>query len=588
MTAVQVDVHSINPSPTLNLRLCPRGDGNYPDTDSCLGTLSGPATIGTGVQTFQSTGDTITVAASSRYFLVANVPSGSSGFLNMRTTFSNGQASDLGWSIADNLRRTNDGGSTWSGDLTNSLKINIQGYDTANPPSTNNPATGEPAITGTAAVGQTLTASKGTIADADSTTMADNGDTGYAYTYQWLRVDGSNIESEISSATSSTYTLAVADVDHKIKVKASFKDDLDNAESRTSAAYPVSGAVLPVISFANVVQTVAEDVAGGAAIFIVNRTNSTVQSTVDYATRDVVAVAGEDYTSVSGTLTFESGDTTMTVSVPIIDDSLYESNGTSQRFLLDLSDVSGAVIEGSPTAQVHISENETAPVYTIDPVTVREGDGTMTVTLSATGGRDTPVTLEYVTGTIGGTATRGTDYGDFLAGGAMPEIVLASETTSATFDITITDDSLVESDETIVMTWISSIPNFSRTFTGTIEGRDATGQPGISGTPQVGQTLTATAGNMADDDNLPTTTFPAGYSFQWVQVDGIDRDRYRDGLPPVRPGGGRRRQDHQGRGVLHRRRRRRGDTCQRRDGGGGGGSGRLPRRQRLVRRDDGG
>ena len=48
----------------------------------------------------------------------------------------------------------------------------------------------------------------------------------------------------------------------------------------------------------------------------------------------------------------------------------------------------------------------------------------------------------------------------------------------------------------------------------------ATGKPGIDGTPQVGQTLTTTAGNMADDDNLPATTFPEGYSFQWVQVDG--------------------------------------------------------------------
>ena len=49
----------------------------------------------------------------------------------------------------------------------------------------------------------------------------------------------------------------------------------------------------------------------------------------------------------------------------------------------------------------------------------------------------------------------------------------------------------------------------------------ATGQPGIDGTPQVGQTLTATAGNMADDDNLPTTTFPTGYTFRWVRVVGI-------------------------------------------------------------------
>lgn len=49
----------------------------------------------------------------------------------------------------------------------------------------NGPATGAPAIMGAASVGQTLTASKGTIADDDGLTRADNGDAGYAYEYQW-------------------------------------------------------------------------------------------------------------------------------------------------------------------------------------------------------------------------------------------------------------------------------------------------------------------------------------------------------------------------------------------------------------------
>lgn len=49
----------------------------------------------------------------------------------------------------------------------------------------NNPATGDPTISGTARVGQTLTAAKGTI-DDDGLTKADDGDTGYAYTYQWV------------------------------------------------------------------------------------------------------------------------------------------------------------------------------------------------------------------------------------------------------------------------------------------------------------------------------------------------------------------------------------------------------------------
>ena len=51
-------------------------------------------------------------------------------------------------------------------------------------------------------------------------------------------------------------------------------------------------------------------------------------------------------------------------------------------------------------------------------------------------------------------------------------------------------------------------------------GGPASGAPGIEGTTQVGRTLTAGAGDIADPDGLPETTFPAGYTFQWVRVDG--------------------------------------------------------------------
>ena len=90
-------------------------------------------------------------------------------------------------------------------------------------------ATGKPAITGTANIGQTLTASKGTIADSNGTTKADNGDSGYAYTYQWVRVSG-GAETTISGATGTTYIPVADDVGNTIKVQASFTDDADNAE----------------------------------------------------------------------------------------------------------------------------------------------------------------------------------------------------------------------------------------------------------------------------------------------------------------------------------------------------------------------
>ena len=99
----------------------------------------------------------------------------------------------------------------------------------------NTAATGVPTISGTEEVGQTLTASKGTIADTDGLTKADNGEAGFAYCYQWISVGGGT-ETDISGATNSTYTLVSADQGKTVKVKVSFQDDDGSDESRTSAA----------------------------------------------------------------------------------------------------------------------------------------------------------------------------------------------------------------------------------------------------------------------------------------------------------------------------------------------------------------
>ena len=88
----------------------------------------------------------------------------------------------------------------------------------------NTPATGAPAIIGTAQVGETLTADITGIADAD-------GMTGVAFTYQWLADDA-----EIAGATGLTYALADDDAGKAIRVRVSFTDDAGNAETLTSTA----------------------------------------------------------------------------------------------------------------------------------------------------------------------------------------------------------------------------------------------------------------------------------------------------------------------------------------------------------------
>ena len=85
----------------------------------------------------------------------------------------------------------------------------------------NETATGKPTIAGTAQVGATLRAERGTIADADGTTKADNGDPGYAYTYQWVRLDsdGASNPEEIAGAMSRTYAPTPTDASKTLKVK---------------------------------------------------------------------------------------------------------------------------------------------------------------------------------------------------------------------------------------------------------------------------------------------------------------------------------------------------------------------------------
>ena len=91
--------------------------------------------------------------------------------------------------------------------------------------SPNNPATGAPAISGAAQVGQTLTADTAGIADAD-------GLTNVSYSYQWL----SSRDTEIEGATSSTYTPQSSDKGKVIKVRVTFTDDGGSEETLTSAA----------------------------------------------------------------------------------------------------------------------------------------------------------------------------------------------------------------------------------------------------------------------------------------------------------------------------------------------------------------
>ena len=209
--------------------------------------------------------------------------------------------------------------------LTNTPSATVAGPDVA---PANTPAEGAPAIAGEARVGGTLTASTSGITDADGLENA-------TFAYQWIRGGA-----EIPGATGSDYTAVDADEGERLQVRVGFSDDAGNAESLTSTATQrVAARPLPKVLAADARAREGEDATLDFAVTLSAPAPGPV--TVDYATLDASAKAGEDYEARSGTLSFAPGETAKTVAVPVLDDAVDEG---TEILVLRLENVRGAVL----------------------------------------------------------------------------------------------------------------------------------------------------------------------------------------------------------------------------------------------------
>jgi hypothetical protein len=111
-------------------------------------------------------------------------------------------------------------------------------------------------------------------------------------------------------------------------------------------------------AFSSSVYSVGES--GPVAIITVNRLGgSEGPIAVDYAATTGSATAGSDFGAVSGTLTFASGQTSRTFTIPITDDPTFEGDETVN---LTLSNPTAGVVLGAPsTAVLTIMDNDPAP-----------------------------------------------------------------------------------------------------------------------------------------------------------------------------------------------------------------------------------
>ena len=357
----------------------------------------------------------------------------------------------------------------------------------------NNRATGSPTIGGTPQVGQTLTVDTSGISDADGLTHAS-----YTYLYQWIRNN-----SKIAGQTESTYTLGLADEGKTIKVKVSFTDDANNQESRTSAA---TVAIEPP---PNIQPTGTPTISGTPQV---RRTLTVDTSAIDDPDGMENAVFRYQWFATKSSTTREiAGETDSTyklipadeghtfhVEVSFTDDRGYSETLTSAATEAVVAAAPNSEPTGLPAVNGTPQVGET---LTADTSAIDDPDGLENVSY-----RYQWISSKTVIDDVTGTSN--------IVSIEIPEetgqtYTLIPDDEGSTFQVrvTFTDDADYEQTLTSAATVAVAPP----------PNTEPTGLPAVTGTPQVGETLTADTSSIDDADGLTNATF----EYQWLHNQSV-------------------------------------------------------------------
>ena len=355
----------------------------------------------------------------------------------------------------------------------------------------NAPATGAPTISGTAQVGETLTADTSGITDAD-------GLTNVSYSYQWIANDGTT-DTDIENATAATYTLVTADEGTTIKVRVGFTDDANNEETLTSAPTeaveakpnsPATGA--PTISgTAQLGETLTADVSGITDADGLTDVSYIYQWIANDGTTDtdISGQTGSTYTLVSA-----DGGKTIKVRVGFTDDANNSETLTSEA-----------------TATVPTTDEWWADMLVVDYGTGAIGAASADLFSNSGGNAGLQAKWLWYYSPERKLRLAFTDNVPSISDLTLlvGDVALALQGGDATFSWEDVDADWEDGQTLtarIVRDWTSAVVALNS---------PATGLPTIIGTAQAGETLTADVSGVNDEDGLTSVS----YSYQWVAND---------------------------------------------------------------------
>ena len=370
-----------------------------------------------------------------------------------------------------------------------------------------------------------VTQPTGEISD-DTSDLDGDPNTDRFFVQAWLDL-GSNFPTADPTFPQLLYTANFTAVDGFTGTTINFSDSAtaNNFDFvSTPAVINAGDAPLPTLSIDDV--TVTEGDTGNVeATFTVTLSEAADAAvTVDYATADDTATVGQDYVENTGTLTFEAGVTTQTITVEVIGDTDVEPDET---FFVNLSNVSDNVTLADMQGIGTIADDDapTVPTLSIDDVAVTEGDtgnveATFTVTLSEAA--DAAVTVDYAT--ADDTATVGQDYVENTG-----TLTFEAGVTTQTITVEVIGDTDVEPDETFFVNLSNVSDNVTledMQGTGTIADDDEEPVTNAQIITPVPDAQTVLAGNdftidvnySTDPANTPTTGLGLGIFWDSSQV----------------------------------------------------------------------
>ena len=210
----------------------------------------------------------------------------------------------------------------------------------------------------------------------------------------------------------------------------------------------------PGLSINNV--TVVEGNAGSTnAVFTVTLSPASSQTvTVDYSTSNGTAIDPADYQFVSGTLTFTSGQTTRTITVPIVGDTVPEPTETFFVNLVNATNATISIPQGTGT----INDDDATGVFQFSSSTASVAEnanpGSINLTINRSGDTSGAASVRFETSDI--TAKQKTDY-TFNSG----TVQFGPGDISKTISVLIVNDAFVEGPETFAVTLSNASGNFA-------------------------------------------------------------------------------------------------------------------------------